>query len=168
MRDRSRTHESHPTPAGSSWSEPEGTRSDCRNPAFRFGDGCPRARLPATTDASPRERSASRESHRLRSMRRSRPREAAVFGLSLIAFSLYMLLSRRVEIRQKGLASSGMYPWSKISAYAWDSNHAEFAVLHLRNSGPRVGWFPTPILVRRELRSQFDDALTRQLMEWPR
>ena len=108
---------------------------------------------------------ARSDHHRLR----VHDRTSIVLGLSLIAFSLYMLLSRRVEIRQKGLASSGMlYPWSKISPYAWDSNHAEFAVLHLRNSGPRVGWFPTPILVRRELRSQFDVALTRQLMKWPR
>ena len=165
MRDRSRTHESHPTPAGSSWSEPEGTRPDCRNPAFRFGDGCPRARLPATTDASPRERSASRESHRLRSMRRSRPREAAVFGISLIAFSLYMLLSRRVEIRQKGLASSGMlYSWSRIDSYTCGPKPGEFT-LHLRTT---TRWFPTRLLVRKELRSQFEDALTRQLSEWPR
>jgi hypothetical protein len=62
----------------------------------------------------------------------------AVWAISFTIFPLYMLLSRRVEIRQKGLAWSGMlWPWSKISAYAWDANHAEFAVLHLRNSGLR-------------------------------
>jgi hypothetical protein len=92
-------------------------------------------------------------------------RTTVVAGISLIAFSLYMLLSKRVEIRQKGLASSGMlYSWSRIGSYTWDPNPGEFEILHLR---PKAQWFPTRLLVRKELRSQFDDALTRQLSEWP-
>jgi serine/threonine protein kinase len=97
---------------------------------------------------------------------RADDRTGTVFGISEIAFSLYMLLSRRVEIRQKGLASSGMlYPWNRIESYTWDPNPGEFEILHLR---PKAQWFPTRLLVRKELRSQFDDALTRQLTEWPR
>jgi hypothetical protein len=78
-----------------------------------------------------------------------------------------MLLSRRVEIRQKDLAWSGMLcPGRKITSYAWDPNPVEFEILRLRTSHP-MQWFPTVISVRRELRSQLDGALTRQLMEWP-
>lgn len=91
----------------------------------------------------------------------------AVWAISVIAFSLYMLLSRRVEIRQKGLASSGMlYPWSKIASYEWDPNPGEFEVLRLRTNG-LTSWFPARLLVRKEFRSAFDDALARQFMQWP-
>ncbi|HEY6340679.1 MAG TPA: protein kinase [Bryobacteraceae bacterium] len=80
----------------------------------------------------------------------------------------YSLLSGRVEIREKGLAFGGMLlPWSKIRSYAWEPNPGEFEMLRLRTSG-LWSWFPARIQVKKEFRSQFDDALTRQLMEWPR
>jgi serine/threonine protein kinase len=92
-------------------------------------------------------------------------RTSIVTGISLIAFSLYILLSRRVEIRQKGLAWGGrLLPWSKIASYTWNPSPGEFEILCLRTNG-RTGSFPTQILVRRELRSQFDDVWTRQLEE---
>ena len=92
----------------------------------------------------------------------------AVFLILMASIFLVTFLSRRVEIRQKGLAFGGMWlPWSKIVSYAWDPDSGEFDILRVPTSG-LWGWFPTRILVKKELRSQFDAALTRQLMEWPR
>ena len=87
-------------------------------------------------------------------------------------FALYALLSRRVEVRQKGLACAGLLlPWTKIASYKWDPNPREFEVLHLRamlwGLVPKE-FLPTKIQVRKEFRSLFDDALTRQSMEQPR
>jgi hypothetical protein len=77
-----------------------------------------------------------------------------------------MSLSRRVEIRHGGLACSGMLlPWSKIVSCTWAANPGEFEILRLETSGRTH--FPTQILVRKEFRSQLDDALARQLAEWP-
>ncbi|HEY6340677.1 MAG TPA: serine/threonine-protein kinase [Bryobacteraceae bacterium] len=86
------------------------------------------------------------------------------------------LLIGRLEIRQKGLVYSGMLlPWSKIASYAWSSDlggsgmflkPGKFEVLRVRTRGP-WSWFPTRIFVGKESRSQFDDALAHQLMEWP-
>jgi hypothetical protein len=74
-----------------------------------------------------------------------------------------MLLSRRVEIRQKGWAWGGrLWRWSKIASYTWKPSLGEFEILCLRTYG-LTGSFPTRILVRKEVRSQFDDALTRQV-----
>jgi hypothetical protein len=91
-------------------------------------------------------------------------RNLRLWTISAITTScLHQLLSARVEVREKGLAYSGMLlPWSKIQSYVWDPNPGKFEILRLRTSGV-WSWFPTQILVKNELRSQFDAALTRQL-----
>ena len=105
----------------------------------------------------------------------------------LAAFALCALLSRRVEVRQKGLACSGiLIPWTKITSYEWDPNPrefdrkllrdvpSEFEVLYLRpprlflHLGSAELWFPDTIQVKKEFRSLFDDVLTRQSMARPR
>jgi hypothetical protein len=89
-----------------------------------------------------------------------------IFPLIVVSsLLLYSLLSGRVEIREKGLAYSGrLVPWSLIQSNVWDPNPGKFEILRLRTSG-LWSWWPSRIRVRKEFRAQFDDALTRKLME---
>ena len=94
-----------------------------------------------------------------------------------VSVFFYTFLSGRLEIRQKGLAYSGIFfSWKRIASYAWDPNPGsrwfdrhtgEFEILRLRTSG-LLHWFPVRVLVKKRFRSAFEDALTRHLMEWPR